>query len=104
MKNNPYIKTLFLIGFTLSVALLSSCGMGDNGITNKKELRAKKPPSVRIREDYDRVAKRASKGNKKLANKDGKALEKALDKQKYKKMKKDKRYIKKRRRKLKRSN
>jgi hypothetical protein len=87
------------------VALLPACRLwSDNGITNKKELRAKKPPSVRIKEDYDRLAKKAGKGKKKIANKEGKGLERALLKNKHKKIKKDKRYLKSRKRKFKKSN
>lgn len=88
-------KQLFLFGLIL--LLFGSCASQFNkGITNKKTLRSKKPPSVRIQEEYDQAAKRANRGTRKIHNKEGKALDKALRKRKEKKLKKDQRYLKKR--------
>ncbi|MEQ8323129.1 MAG: hypothetical protein RIE58_10435 [Vicingaceae bacterium] len=41
--------------------LLMACSQFNKGITDKKELRSKKPPSVKIAEGYDKQNKRRSK-------------------------------------------
>ena len=81
----------------ISIICISCSSQFNKGVTNKNELRGRKPPSVKIKEEFDRNNKKAGRGNKKLMNKDGKSLDRALNKKKYKKLKKDKRYLKKKR-------
>ena len=41
--------------------LLYSCSQFNKGIVDKRELRSKKPPSVKIAEEYDRQNKKKTK-------------------------------------------
>ena len=85
-------RFLFLI-FLLSAL---SCSQFNKGVTNKGELRKKKPPSVRIAEEYDKDAK---KQNKTYSN--PKRAAKAREKQAEKHKKKGDKYLKKKKRKSK---
>lgn len=99
------IRYLKIIFYVFLLAFVTACSSPYNkGVTNTKEFGSKKPPSVKIKEGYDRQAKRAQRGKRSLKGKEGKKLDKAQSKMKAKKMKKDKRYIKRARRKYKRNN
>lgn len=80
---------------TLIISLVISCSSQFNkGVIEKRELRKKKPPSVRIAEDYDR---KANKGAKTYSN--PKKAAKAIDKQSENQKKAGDKYLKKKRRK-----
>ena len=77
------------------VSVLFGCSSQFNkGITNKRELRSKKPPSVKIAEGYD-------KGNGKKAKvySNPKKAAKARNKQSEKAKKRGDKYLKKKRKK-----
>ena len=87
------MNRLFLL--LLLASILVGCSSQFNkGITNKRELRAKKPPSVQIAEDFD-------KGNKKKAKvySNPKKAAKARDRQAYRIKKRGDKYLKKKKRK-----
>lgn len=87
------MNKLFYVLFLLSV--LFGCGSQFNkGITNKRELRSKKPPSVKIAEGFDK----GNKKNTKVYSNPKKAA-KARDKHAYKIKKRGDKYLKKKRRK-----
>ena len=82
----------------LMLVMLTSCGQfKQGGITNKRELRSKKAPSVKIAEEYDKKAKK----NSTKTYKNPKRQAKARDKQTLKHKKKADRYLKKKRKKVK---
>ena len=92
----PYINIIFF--FTI---FFFSCSSYNKGVTNKKDFRSSNPPSVKIQKEYIKEAKKAKRKQKDLTGKEGEDLTKAQDKLKRKKLKRDKRYLKKRRKKLK---
>lgn len=85
-----------IAGIVLLIFTLLSCSSQFNkGITDKKELRKKKPPSVRIAEDYDKKGKKYEQ----KTYKNPKRAAKARDKQGERHKKKGDKYLKKKRRK-----
>ena len=91
IKNN--IKRACI--YTLLIIVFSACSSQFNkGVTNKKELRSKKSPSVKIVEDYDKQNK---KRNKTYRN--TKQAGKAREKQNAEAKKRGDKYLKKKRRK-----
>ena len=84
----------FFLLIALVSTLLGCSSQFNKGITNKKELRSKKPPSVKIAEEFD-------KGNKKKAKvySNPKKAAKARDRQAYKIKKRGDKYLKKKKRK-----
>lgn len=104
MKNNS--STYFFRMFFAVMLLLFSmaCSKHNRGVTNQSDFKARNPPSVKLKNEYDKAAKKSKKGSKILRGKEGKALEKALDKQRERKLRKDQRYLKRKRRKMKRDN
>lgn len=86
-----------LFQFDLVLIFTASCSNYNKGVIEKRELNKKKPPSLRIAEDYE-------KKNKKYAAKtykNPKRATKALEKQSAKHKKKGDTYLKKRQKQLK---
>lgn len=84
-----------LLLYTLLVVVFSACSSQFNkGVTDKKELRSKKSPSVRIAEDYDKQNKKRNKSYRNT-----KQAGKAREKQNAEAKKRGDKYLKKRRRK-----
>ena len=75
-----------------------SCSQFNKGVVSKRELRKKKPQSVRIAEEYD---KKAKKGPKAKTYSNPKRAERAKARNTKKHKKKANRYLKKKKRKLK---
>ena len=73
-----------IIGLLL-IIFLASCGQfSQGGITNKRELRKKKAPSVQIAEDYDKKAKKQQGKTYKNPKKAAKARDKMSKRHKRK--------------------
>ena len=89
------MNKLFIV-LILGSLLFGCAGQFNKGITNKRELRSKKPPSVQIAEGYD-------KGNKKKAKtySNPKKASKARAKHNAKVKKRGDKYLKKKRKKQK---
>jgi len=84
-------KSIFYILFSI---LILACSSYNKGIISKKELRSKKPPSVKIAEDYDKKNKSKSKSYRNT-----KQAGKAREKQNAEAKKRGDKYLKKKRKK-----
>lgn len=85
----------------LAIILLLSCSSQFNkGVTNKRQLRSKTSPSLRIAKEYDKVAKKQERKARRYSK--IKNQEKANDKRKAKQRKEGEQYLKRKRRKFKR--
>ncbi len=95
MKISKFIPILFLF------LVLAACSSQFNkGVTNKRELRSKTSPSLKIAKEYDKIAKKQERKAKRFSN--IKDQEKANEKRKAKQRKEGQQYLKKKKRKLKR--
>ena len=82
--------------YLLLILLTLGCSQFNKGIVDKKELRSKKPPSVKIAEGYDKQNKKKTK-----VYSNPKRAAKAREKHNEKVKKRGDKYLKKRRRKQK---
>ena len=87
------MNKLFLL-IALASTILGCSSQFNKGITNKKELRSKKPPSVKIAEGFD---KGSNKKTKVYSN--PKKAAKARDRQAERMKKRGDKYLKKKRKK-----
>ena len=95
------MKIANLFYFFFSLLVLTACSSQFNkGVTNKRELRSKTSPSLKIAKEYDKISKKQERKAKRFSK--IKDQEKANEKRKAKQRKEGEQYLKRKRRKFKR--